>query len=565
MADAAVSAAPARSTRVAFVGAVVAATVPIATAAARGVASGWQPTGDNAYVAVRAHDVFSAHPPLLGTWSSASLYTGRPINHPGPLQFDLLAIPVRLAGYRAGTAIGMALINIVAVVLLGWLAARLLGHGMAAVAMAFSALLAWSMGSEVLYDIWGLHAPLLPFALFLVATWAVLADDLVAVPVLVVSGSYVLQTHLSYVVLVPALAAVAIGTMVVRLVTSRRRTGRAERRRRLGWLYLGLYLGLLCWLQPLVQQLTAPGLGNMNALWLSRNADAPNLGASAALRILGGTVAVPPAWLPPSFGRPSFHLDGSGRPTWLAGLALGALAVALVVLGRRAWQRGSSAIAAGIVLAFGALPLGYLTVLFSPMRWGAAPTYVRWMWPLGMVVWLALASALVDELRGWRPQQKVGRLALVVAVVAAGGASIRTVDNDSGSPPWTTEAARTLSADVVAAVDDRDVVLVRLSVDTTSGAVGPALFTALEDAGVEFYVDDPAVVRQLGEARRYEPGTAEAMVVVRGDVLAESKGDDERLVASWHGVSAADSTERRVMVYVRTFPARERSTDHGGR
>src|SRR6266511_2553598 len=143
--------------------ATLAAITPILVAAVRGVRRGWTPTGDDSYVAVRAWDVLTSHPPLLSTWSSASAYAGRDMNHPGPLQFDLLALPVRLLGPSA-----------------------------AALAMGGCGLLAWSMGSEMLYDPWNLHASVIPFALFVVTVWAAVAGDRMALPIMVVSGTYVL-------------------------------------------------------------------------------------------------------------------------------------------------------------------------------------------------------------------------------------------------------------------------------------------------------------------------------------------------------------------------------------
>jgi len=525
--------------RVPFVAATVAAALPIAVAAVRGMTRGWEPTGDDAYSAVRAHDVLTRRPPLLGTWSSASLFTHHQVNHPGPLQFDLLAVPVRIAGAGPGTALGMALVNVTAVVLLGWLVSRRLGTTTALVALAFTAVLTWSMGSEMLYDPWSQHAPLLPFALFLVAVWAVLAGDVVALPIAVASGSYVLQTHLSYIVLVPAFMALAVGTMAVR--------------RQFRWLGLGLGVGLLCWAQPLIEQVTQPfGEGNLAALWRSRTAEAPKITPGGALRVVGGTVAIPPAWLPPSFGHPSFHLDYSGRPTWLAIVALVTLAAALAFLGWRAWRRGSTAVVAGTVLGLVALPLALVTVLSAPMRLGAAPTYLRWLWPLGMVVWLALAAALVDEAqRRERVARTLPMVALGVTVVAAAVTGVHRVDNGTGSPPWTIEAAQVLDDGIVEALRGHDTVLIELSFDVTTGAVGPAVFTRLQERGIAIYVRDPDLVRQLGTARRFSPDDTDIALTIRGDAVADHPGKGERRVASWRGDPA--DKHQRVAAYVRAL------------
>ncbi len=520
------------------------ATLPILVAAGRGIGRHWAPTGDDAYSAVRAQDVFSRNVPLLGTWSSASLYTGHQVNHPGPLQFDLLALPVRLLGESAGTAAGIALVNAAAIAVLGWLVYRRLGPVMATVAMAASALLAWSLGSEILYDPWSQHAPMIPFALFLVATWMALAGDPVALPVAVVSGSYALQTHLSYVILVPAFTALAFGAVAWRVLAARRATGRADRRGLL-WLAVGLGTALLCWMQPLVEQFTGQGEGNLAALWRSRDAQPHAVGHAVALRMLGGTVALPPAWLPPSFGSPSFRLDGHGRPTWLAVVGIGVVAVLLAVLGLRAWRRASTGVAAGAVVGLCAIALGYLTIMLAPMHYGSSPNYVRWMWPLGMVVWLVLAVALVDEAMARRPGVAPARAmaaALVVTAVAAVATGGPMVDNSSASPQWTVHASRMFSRDVIPRLHGQPV-LVDLSIDPTAGAVGPSVFSALQDAGIPFYVDQPPLVRQLGTDRRFSPGVAHVGIVVRGGPLAAQHDPHDVAIASWSGLSRADRAE----------------------
>jgi hypothetical protein len=481
--------------------------------------------------------------PLLGTWSSASLYTGHQINHPGPLQFDLLAVPVRLLGPGPGVAVGMAMGNAAAVGLIGWLVLRRFGGAAAAVAMAFAALLTWSMGSEMLYDPWSQYAPLLPFALFLVAVWCVVAGDLVALPIVVVAGGYALQTHLSYSLLVPGLTAFAVAAVVargLRATEERRRTGR--------WLAIGALAGLVVWGQPLYEQLTADGEGNLAALIRSRDASAPTPALGDSARAMGGTVAVPPAWLPPSYGSPSFHIDGSGRPTWLAATCLVALALGLVVLGIRARRRGSSAVAAGAATATVALVLGFVTVNWAPMRFGIVPTYLRWMWPLGMVVWLALALAVLDEISAHhqadQSHHQVNRWAAVglVATVIAAAATLPTVDNGSASPPWTVDAIHQVDDEVAAAVRGEPGVLVEMVGHLAVSASAPALFVVLQHEGVPFYVDDVALVRQLGTGRAYAPGDATVRLVVRGG-RSDRTRPGERLIAASEPLSPAEQRE----------------------
>src|SRR5918994_3529794 len=287
------------------------AVLPILVAPIRAYRRGWMPYGDDAYFSVRAWDVFSRDIPLLGTSSSG---TGRvtkdAINHPGPLQFDLIAVPVRLLGHDLGTAVGQALINAAALAAVAWLVNRLLGRTGATMAMAGCALLVWSMGSELLYRPWGPYAVVLPFVLFLVAVWCSVAGDRVALVVAVVAGSYCLQTNLSYALLVPGLALLAAGWTIARLVRPADTTAAAgpQRRATVRWAGVALVVGAAAWTQPVVEELRGP-TGNLSALAHSvgGGGDTPGLGLS--IRRLAQTVALPPAWLPPTFSSPPSPME----------------------------------------------------------------------------------------------------------------------------------------------------------------------------------------------------------------------------------------------------------------
>ena len=102
------------------------ALTPFAVAVVRAGLRHWMPVGDAAYFTVRSRDVFTAHHPLLGAWSSGSSVVGVPVNNLGPLQLDLLAPFTRVAPYL-GTGIGAALANAAAVTAVWVAARRLLG------------------------------------------------------------------------------------------------------------------------------------------------------------------------------------------------------------------------------------------------------------------------------------------------------------------------------------------------------------------------------------------------------------------------------------------------------
>jgi len=83
--------------------------IPIIVAVVRAISQRWIPIGDQALLEIRARDVLTAHHPLLGTASSAALSgeNGVALNHPGPLMFDVLTLPVRVFGGGAGKAGGL--------------------------------------------------------------------------------------------------------------------------------------------------------------------------------------------------------------------------------------------------------------------------------------------------------------------------------------------------------------------------------------------------------------------------------------------------------------------------
>ena len=157
-----------------------AALVSIASAAILAVVHHWVPVGDHAYFAVRAHDVFSSHPPLLGTWTSASASAGVNMNNPGPLYFDALALPSAIFGsIDAGVAVGVALVNFVCALGIGIVARRQGGYLVGAAAFTIATVLAWALGSEVLIEPVQPGALLFPMLLALMLAWGIARGDLV--------------------------------------------------------------------------------------------------------------------------------------------------------------------------------------------------------------------------------------------------------------------------------------------------------------------------------------------------------------------------------------------------
>ena len=532
-----------------FVVSVIVAIVPIAVATARAVGREWLPIGDNAFFAIRARDVFGHQVPLLGTWTSASLESGISFNNPGPLLFDLLALPTTFAG-DAGVAIGTALLNAAFVVGIAVFAHRRGGPLLGTAAMAAAATLCWAMGSELLFDPWQPHSLLLAFLCFLMLVWSVGCGDLVALPFAAGVGSLILQTHLSYAFLVPLVALWALLALVLEL---RRRKATdpvfwpSLRRRATRSVAAAGVVFALGWAQPLVEQFTGDGEGNLTRLTSGVDDRADTVGYGLGAQLVAEVVSLPPFWLRPSFADaylPSQSVPSAGFvPTEGArvpGLALAV--VSLVVLGavlgacvwdgrrradRTTWMAAATAVvalAAGLLTA-GRLPVGVL---------GIAPHQFRWLWPLGVfavfVVVTTLARRFVSS-GGPAPRVRlIGVFLLVTAVVATLNLPTSNPRVGPSADAFAITPARELG-EQLGALEDEGTLLFDVSELVVFDPYTVAVMAELQRRDIPFVVDDPVMVRQLGSDRRFTGGNADAVLVLAVGDATRTTPDGARRVA----------------------------------
>ena len=185
-------------------------------------------------------------------------------NHPGPLYFYLLAPFYATTEHRsAGLSAGALVMNLTSLGLLLWVCARHTVHGLLAIAIALAAVFfTWSV-AEMLASQWNPHVLVLPTMAIIVVSAAVASGSLSLLPVLAALVSFVVQTHLGLGPTVVATAGVAIALAFVGWYRARDSQPRPR-----VWPVLNatLWLLVLLWLLPIVEELSEPE-GNLSRLW----------------------------------------------------------------------------------------------------------------------------------------------------------------------------------------------------------------------------------------------------------------------------------------------------------
>ncbi len=526
-----------RKSRLLFFIALGAALLPIVVATVRTLVRHWVPIGDDSFFSIRAWDVFTSHPPLLGTWTSASQSVGTDINNPGPLFFDALAVPVRLFGSIDGLAIGSALLNLAAVSGIAVVAYRRGGAVLGSAAMLVTAVMCWAMGSELLYDPWQPHSLLLPFLFFMMATWALSCGDLVMLPWAVGVGSLVVETHLTYAYLVPALGLWGVAGY---FLTSRRwagheRSNAVRKGRRASWwrvVSVTAVVVVLGWAQPVWEQFTGPGDGNITRLVesLSTSHAAP-IGFDRGTRLVATVLALPPWWLRPSFNDAFAPAEGGSHagpggigvaslpslPLAIGGLLV--IAAIFVICARDARRRRDTEARRAVTTAAIAILVGLYTAGTVPRTvFGVAPHQFRWIWPVAaFMTFAALATYGARVL-----QLSSGRRAGVLVVSFVGITALVAVLN---LPTYRAHAGPTADSYAIPVVRDLDSQLGGLKGYGTllydfhnvqfAEPYSTAIMAELQRRGVPFVVDVPGLVRQLGENRRYDGTNARYRILYR--------------------------------------------------
>jgi hypothetical protein len=176
--------------------------LPIAVSLITMVGDEWYPGGDFALEVMQADEVGGSRTPLTGAWSRWGW------DHPGPLLFWLFAPFTKLLG-PIGILWGAALLNGVAMAGGLLVAMRRGGRSLAVLTALALVVLCSALGAGRLVDPWNPWAAVLPFFAFVLLAWAVGDRDVAMAPWLVAVGTFAVQAHVGYIVLVTGLGLTA--------------------------------------------------------------------------------------------------------------------------------------------------------------------------------------------------------------------------------------------------------------------------------------------------------------------------------------------------------------------
>ncbi len=499
---------------------------PIVASATYALDLPWYPTGDWAVLTMRVADV-GTDTPLLGPYSRFGW------NHPGPMIYWLLAVPYRLLGGRSVdilTGSGLfASVVVAAVLVLAWRRGRLPLVAITAVALA---VLAHSMGPAMLRDPWNPYITLLPLALFAFLAWACIEGDRWAWPALIVAGSFLVQSHVGYALIVVSVVGVAMSLAWRRRDTIPLLPSDRRNRRLLVGAVVGL--GVLCWLPVLLDQFFDTGNLGAIASYFASSTESP-AGFGSALGQAARHLALPDApWLG--------AIEPAGTDGALPGGSASALVLPLItfaIAAYGAWRaRCGSALRFQMLVAVVALSGLVATSRITGPLFGYL---VRWWWVAALLWWLSIAWSLLSAIFSSnllsvpvrRSCAAVGVVVCLVITVQTSRDTSTLVARSTAPGPSATAILGHLLPSLQADLAGSGPVIVE-STGSIWGSYADAVRLDLEQHGVEVVTDESDAYR-FGAQRSITVRTPTATVwVVNADAAwTWREYPDVRLVASW--------------------------------
>jgi hypothetical protein len=458
------------------------------------LAHGWLPLGDRAVIGIRAFDVLTTHPPLLGQYSAASQVIGDPVLSPGPMLYWLLALPVRLGD--AALPITVGIVNVCCVVGSVALAHRRGGLPLMFVTAAAIAVMCGSLDASIFHDIWNPAAAVMPFMLLIFLAWSLACGEFRLLPLTALVASFVVQAQLTYALPTLALLAVALPFLFAGRPSSSRR-----------WLLATLAVVAVCWSFPVAEEVVHRP-GNVERIAEVAMSDAPKLGGAAGWHSAVRAIGLRPWWLESPRDTFARVADVNYRPPTAAIVTAALMLAALIAVAIAAFRVARRDLAAAALLALGLLLALALVTASTPsggILFGVVVYTLWWAAPAGMFCWLVVgfgAATLLahrrrlDALRvrggaGWSAAAVAG-VTVISALIAGGG------EADTFAPAF--DPTRAMVDAARAAVPKDATVVVEGPRTIVLSELKGAIALGLRREGARFLSADPP-----GIGTRYDP------------------------------------------------------------
>jgi MFS family permease len=500
---------------------------PFAVALVRAFREGWVPSGDEANIATRALDVLSRHPPRTGLPSTSVLYGDQiSTNHPGPIEFYLIAIPLRLFGQTAGPLLTAAAINAGFGLIALWVFFRRLG--LTAMLWAGILLLAvnWSGGTSVLTDTLSSNMTMYALLATAVLAWALIDGDLRLLPLTVFVASYAAQQHLAAGFIVAILGAAVTIALVLQIIVRVRRGDTSVWKLTRRWWFLGLVVVGVCW-APVALDEVRGHPGNLTEIAkFARDKTRATLGLRSGVYQTLHAV-VPPTILAHTDISGVFFLPRLGT-TWFALGGLVGVALVVVAWGARRRSRSLSrlAIVALVLLAAGVVNGGNVPASVESWR----VNLYRWTWAGVFLTWTAIGlgfAFLAERIAARRSISERSftsraqalaptTLLVIAALIATSIAFVGGSDDHNREEP-AFRLEKHVGSVVLAKVDRRHPVVV-VGIGFAGGlSVAPYVIFRLVEAGLRVETP-PGLDAAYGAERNYDPNSgAQAILVSSGE------------------------------------------------
>ncbi|MEI7506932.1 MAG: hypothetical protein WCK23_08970 [Actinomycetes bacterium] len=492
----------------------------------------WYPAGDMAQAELHMRGFFN-HPPLVGAAGRIVSDTGFQGSHPGPGLWVAM-LPVYVVGGRSSHALlaAAASVHIVSVVLAVRLAFHRGGRLLAALTALAALLVIRASGPDFMVEPWNPWLAILPFAVFVfligevVAPIASAKQKRLSLIAAVIVGSYCLQCHAGYAVLV-------VGALVASIVvwvrdecrtTESKFLGVSQSRKKIqsGLLFSTIAL-FIVWSPVFIDQWRRSP-GNLSILWEHFvTPSEPTMSLSAAVRVITTQFNLLGLWL----SGPGADAPAEGWARYIG---------CLLLIGLWAWctwkvnQTKQATMLRWQLMMAGLVLLGSLSILriFGPYY----EYTVRWFWILSA---LTAITSIFFLVRTYQVLERLRRSPVSMRTLVAGAAvlvsgllvmsCLQTADRVK--LPGRTESR--ILADLIPEVSPKlqrdEKYLLRMYDPYTLNATGFGSVLELERQGFDVGVESFQAAAALPSRVRFEDQVDEILWVVVGPAIKIADAD----------------------------------------